>query len=319
VRKKRIVLLAVLVVLFAIFMQYGAEAGLVALAVVLAVLALLKLKNLFLSRAGLRKLESLRSEQGYEALIHKAKASESEAFSFIVVGDTRKRMKVASKVFDRISQQPASLIFHTGDIVREGTPGEYFTSLMPLVEKVAPTPVICVPGNHERGAWRDFAGFRALYGAERFAFDLGPCCFVGFNNSTRLNVSVDDLSYLDEQLSATDKPLRFVFFHEPPAFFEAAFVSDDKRRGFTKNADAMHRIFLKHHVNECFMAHIHGYASHVFDGVRYTLTAGGGARLDPRIAEQGRCHHFLVRRVGPEGVEREMVRLDGEEWRRTEG
>jgi hypothetical protein len=67
------------------------------------------------------------------------------------------------------------------------------------------------------------------------------------------------------------------------------------------------------------MAHIHGYATEVIDGVRYTLTAGGGAKLSPRIDESGRFHHYLVRHVKGDAVERELVKLNGDTFERLEG
>jgi len=74
----------------------------------------------------------------------------------------------------------------------------------------------------------------------------------------------------------------------------------------------------QHGVEEVFMAHIHGYASTVLDGVRYTLTAGGGAPLSGRLAKQGQAYNYVLLRVSPEGVQRTVVRVLEGEWVRQE-
>jgi len=42
----------------------------------------------------------------------------------------------------------------------------------------------------------------------------------------------------------------------------------------------------------------------VRDGVRYTLTAGGGAPLSGRIARENRNFHYVALDVSPEGLRR---------------
>ena len=66
------------------------------------------------------------------------------------------------------------------------------------------------------------------------------------------------------------------------------------------------------------MGHIHGYASEVIDGVRYTLTAGGGAPLSERLPEEARIFHYLVIHVGPEGLRQELVYAEEGNWPRRE-
>jgi hypothetical protein len=235
------------------------------------------------------------------------------------MGDTRKRMKTATRIFAGAGGEDPVVIFHTGDIVRGGTPAEYHNSLTPLIDQVGPVPVLSVPGNHERGAWRDYAGFKALHGDDEFAFELGNCLFVGINNSTQKGVTAAGMAYLEKALSASQATHKYVFYHIPPRFFEATFVNDRPRRGYTGNEQESHQLFIKHGVTEVFMAHIHGYATEVIDGVRYTLTAGGGAKLSPRIDESGRFHHYLVRHVKGDAVERELVKLNGDTFERLEG
>ena len=312
------VLLLALVALGLVFYFQGAEAGVLVFVLFVAGMGLVQFRKLFASRSGLQELERLRADYGYETMIAHARERmpEGDAFSFVVLGDTRKRMKTARKIFGGAKDENPVAIFHTGDIVRGGTPAEYHDSLTPLVDQVAPVPVLSVPGNHERGAWRDYAGFKALHGDDQFAFELGNCLFVGINNSTRKGVTESGMYFLEKVLAKSRATHKFVFYHIPPLFFEASFVLDRPRRGFKNNQHESHQLFVKYGVTEVFMAHIHGYARETIDGVRYTLTAGGGAKLSPRIGESGRFHHYLVRHIDGGGLRRELVRLVGDEFAR---
>ncbi|MBX3178789.1 MAG: metallophosphoesterase [Candidatus Hydrogenedentes bacterium] len=319
-KKKQIALLFALFALGLVFYFEGAAAGLLVLALFLAGLGIVQARKLFASRSGLQALAALQPQYGYAAMIERARERmpQGDAFTFAVLGDTRKRMKVATRIFANAREDNPVLIFHTGDIVRGGAPAEYRECLTPLIDQAAPVPVLSVPGNHERGAWRDYAAFKALHGGEQFAFELGNCLFVGINNSTRKGVTAEGLRYLESALAQSSAPHKFVFYHIPPKFFEATFVSDRPRRGFTGNEKESHQLFIKHRVTEVFMAHIHGYATTEIDGVRYTLTAGGGAKLSPRIAPSGRFHHYLLRHVNGNSLTRTLARLDGDEIIKTD-
>ena len=233
----------------------------------------------------------------------------SDTFSFVVFGDSRNNVFVASKVFEQAAKEDPAVIFHTGDIIRGGTVSEFLENFLPLLEITDPVPVFCVPGNHERGERRDFAAYNAIYGTERFSFDYGPCRFVGFNNSEMLRVSGEDLEFLDRELGKPGAEYKFVFFHIPPAYFEEDVIGDGDPRGFTWNAPELRELLANHKVNEVFMAHIHGYATTVIDGVRYTLTAGAGAPLSKRLPEEARIYHLMVVHVSPDGISQELVRL----------
>jgi 3',5'-cyclic AMP phosphodiesterase CpdA len=232
-----------------------------------------------------------------------------ESFSFVVFGDTRNNVFVASKIFEQAAQEAPTLAFHTGDLIRGGTVTEYLENFLPLLEITDPVPVFCVPGNHERGARRDFAAYKAIFGGDRFSFDYGSCRFVGFNDSGSIRVSGSDLAFLDRELGKPGAQYKFVFFHIPPAYFEDAVIGDDRARGFTWKADAFRALLARHQVTEVFMGHIHGYASTVLDGVRYTLSAGAGAPLSERLPAESQIYHLLVVRVSPEGLSQELVHL----------
>lgn len=232
-----------------------------------------------------------------------------ELFSFVVLGDSRNNLPVASKVFEQAIAEKPIMIFHTGDLVRGGTVKEYLENYLPLVDLAHPVPVFAVPGNHERGSRHDFAAFKALYGDVQFSFDYGACRFVGLNVSEKTCVTRADLEFLEKELSKPGVKYKFVFFHVPPTYFEREVGINDPR-GFEWNADEVRSILAKHQVTEVFMAHVHGYATAVIDSVRYTLTAGAGAPFDHRLPIKNRIFHYMVVHVMPDRVTQELVYMD---------
>lgn len=320
-RKKRIALLVFLGGTAYLGVVHGVWAAAACLGLLALMLGCIGLSHYFRAHRGREKLEALRGQYGYPALlkIAQARATNPEDFTFVVLGDTRNKKKTTAMVYERAAAEDPAFICHTGDIIRHGTADEFLENHIALLKRCTPgIPMFCVPGNHERGARRDFAGFKALYGDDTFSFEIGPCRFVGFNNSTRGRVTKADLKFLDTELGRAGASHKFVFLHIPPVFFEETFAHDKRRRGFRKNAEEMHAMFRRQGVNEVFMAHIHGYATFVRDGVRYTLTAGGGAPLSRRLAPEFRAYNYVAVRVTPGGLQRTVnLCVDGT-WQRRE-
>jgi hypothetical protein len=320
-KKKRLVLWAFLAAAVYVGWAYGWLYAAVAVGLLVVALGALALVQYGRAHAGFKQLTALAPDYQVDALVARAKAQtpDASAFTFVALGDTRNKKRITSMVYKQAATEKPALVFHTGDIVRHGTAKEYLDNHIALLRHTDPAPMLCVPGNHERGARRDFGAFKLLYGDDKFAFDFGPCRFVGFNNSRKVRVSEKDLAFVERALAESDAPHRFVFMHIPPVFFEDTFSTERRRRGFKENADRLHALFQKHKVNEVFMAHIHGYASHEFDGVRYTLTAGGGAPLSKHMAPEARCYNYVVLHVTPGGVRREVMRkYPDAEWQRSD-
>ena len=271
------------------------------------------------SPGDLKELDPYAAQYAQEALLAKLSdtAQTEEPFTFVVLGDTRNNTVVATAVHEKSLEDTPRFIINTGDLIRGGTVEEYLENYLPALEAVAPIPVFCIPGNHDRGDRRNYAAFKRLFGDTRFSFDYGACRFVGFNACEQVRVSRADLNFLDQELSKPGAKYKYVFFHIPPKYFEREIATDD-RRGFAWNAKALRALLARHKVNEVFMGHIHGYASKVIDGVRYTLTAGGGAPFSARLPDEARIFHYLALHVTPNGVSQELIWMDvaANQWRR---
>jgi 3',5'-cyclic AMP phosphodiesterase CpdA len=267
----------------------------------------------------LDRLTPYAATESYAELAQRVQARETNPgeFRFVVLGDTRSNKQAATDVLSQAATEAPAFILSTGDLVRRGTVDEYIAHHMPLVELVAPIPLIPVPGNHEEGPNVDFATFKAIYGDERFSFDVGNCRFVGVNNGDRDGMSTQDIQYIDEQLSQPGAKYRFVMFHIPPAYMEK-YAENGEGRGFRRNAERLEEVMLRHNVDHVFLGHIHGYASEVVDGLRYTITGGGGAPLATTLGEEGNVYNYIVVHVTADGLRYEVVRLLEGEWRRDQ-
>ncbi len=271
-------------------------------------------------------IESYAATESYSELIRRVHEREdpSDGFTFVVLGDTRSNLAMAREVLQEAVKENPAFILSNGDIVRKGRPEEYVAHHLQLVKEIAPHPFIPVPGNHEEGPNRDFAAFRAVYGEERFNFDFGECRFVGINNGDHTGLSGSDLRYLEQELSRpasegqTDPPkYKFVIFHVPPIFLANAVAGEDGR-GFRWNARKLKVLMTRLGVDHVFVGHVHGFASEVVDGVRYTITGGGGADLTSELGPEGNVHNYVVVHVGPQGLRTEVVRLMKGQWTRAE-
>ena len=317
-KKKRLAMLVAVGLAVWVGSQYGWWLTPASLVLLVALLAGLKWVRYALAHSGIDKLrascESRHMARQIEALQGKPA---SDSYKFVVLGDNRNAIKVPRTVYKLAKDEGPAFIFNTGDLVRFGRASEYMQRYVPLLDIADPVPVFSVPGNHDRGARHDFAGFVAVHGDERFSFDYGSCRFVGVNNAKKNRMEPDDIEFLRRELSKSPIEHKFVFIHIPPRLFEDGVVTVKKRRGFKRLQSEFHELMVQEHVNEVFMGHIHGYATKLVDGVRYTLTAGAGAPLSRQLVQQGGAYNYVVISVSSNGLQREVVRNVGAEWVRS--
>lgn len=262
----------------------------------------------------LERLEPYAKTTSYDVMFEalKAQPPPPEGFRFVVLGDTRSNLDVAREVVGRAVAEKPVFILHTGDLVHPSTVDEYLTHYLPLVEQAAPIPLIAIPGNHENGLNRDFAGFKTIYGDDRFSFDYGDCRFVGVNDGDRLRLTPRDMRFLRTELLKPGAKHKFVLIHIPPDYMKTA-----GGRGFKWYEKGFRDLMKEAKVDYVYMAHIHGYSTEVIDGVHYTITGGGGAPLTDTLDPEGNVRNYIVVDVKPDGLASEAVRLLGDEWKRS--
>lgn len=268
------------------------------------------------------RLQEMISSQNYNALLGNVKANPiaRRGFSFVVMGDSRTNASIAQEILRNAALEKPIFILHTGDLVEHGTVDEYLSYHFPLVNQIAPIPVIPVPGNHESGPQKDFTVFTTIYGSGRFSFDYGDCRIVGINNNGSEGLNGDRLDFIDRELSKPGAKTKFVVMHVPPAFVESGMnkcPEGTKYRGPTHGGEALQGLLKLHHVQGVFLGHDHGFAAATIDGVQYVITGGAGADLYEGMCWMEPFHHYVVVHVTPEGSWQEVVRRDQDQWVRS--
>jgi 3',5'-cyclic AMP phosphodiesterase CpdA len=290
-------------------------------AVVIGCLFCLAFKSVTCAADDPARLRELSIGQSYSKLIAAVQSTPpAKKFAFVVLGDSRGNMELASKIYHHAVLEDPAFILHTGDLVARPSVEEYLHYHIQLVSQIAPIPLIPVPGNHEKGPDNDFAGFRAIYGSDRFSFDFVGSRFVGVNNSGPDGLTAEDLRFIEQELAKPGAGNKFVIMHKPAAFMEEKRKTAGNKpeyRGFTDRADEFQQLMKRERVQAVFFGHDHGFAARKIDGIRYYITGGAGAELYSDFKWLQSFHHYIVVHVDQESLWLELVRLDGDQWLRS--
>lgn len=212
-----------------------------------------------------------------------APASDSTTpFRFVVAGDSRDNQAVWGQILDAAEAQAPDFYLFSGDAVDLGTNlTEWDAWLHEGEGHIDRRPVMVAHGNHEFMAQPFFALF-ALPGNEQyFSFDYGSAHFA-FLNDTLADMSAQ-ATWLQQDLAATDRPLKFAHHHQP------AYSSCTTHGSSSTVRDAWSGVEESGGVVIDFAGHNHNYERSVplvggletdaAHGTTYVVSAGAGADL----------------------------------------
>ena len=200
-------------------------------------------------------------------------------FRFIAFGDIGARTAAQFDVAARIETLNADLAILTGDIIYEAgeaqnfTP-QYFDVYRNTIRRIPFYPSL---GNHDEYTANGQAYLDAFYlpsnnpaGTERYySFDYANAHFVALEVIAELTTpGAPMLAWLDQDLAATDKEWKFVFFHVP-MYSNAAVHGGD-----AVIAAALEPIFQSRGVDVVFQGHNHFYTR------TYPISGGGAVDTD---------------------------------------
>ncbi len=273
-----------------------------------------KRKKETISEEDLKKLDKYRRWTDVNTQIKKIEnITGKETIKFVVFGDTRGDFRVGRDIISHSLKHGPDFILMTGDIVRRGRVEEYLAHHLRMVSLAGNVPVIPVPGNHEEGPDKRYSAFMRLYGTDRFVFDCGFARFVGFNNNSEFSFTKEHLNFLDSALSRSKSKFKFVIMHKPPIFLRV-YPDSEEGRGVRWRVKDFHKLMIKTQVTEIFMGHVHGFVTMLIDNVRYTISAGGGARLEEMLENKSKTHHYLLYEVSENEVKRIRYDWNDGEW-----
>jgi 3',5'-cyclic AMP phosphodiesterase CpdA len=257
--------------------------------------------NLFIWTAPQAGAVPLSLDQNIQAILAK-QAEIKDGFDFVALGDSRDGAEVYARLLTRAKSLHPLFIIHTGDFVKNGSPGEYEN----YVKQIAALdiPMVHLPGNHDLRTGQDT--YRQYVGEPNWYFDLGDIRFIGLDNGSG-KFTPEAVAFARKTL--IDQKTCLVSFHYPPAvgrWAVHAMSEDPKAGGGSEVMDLIKKV----KVPLVFLGHIHLYDEMDINGTQYIITAGGGARLYSKYNFGKPEYGFLLIQVRPQGITHRWVPLD---------
>jgi 3',5'-cyclic AMP phosphodiesterase CpdA len=239
-------------------------------------------------------------EQNIEMIL-KDQSGLKQEFNFIVLGDSRDNVDTYTRLLNRAKDFKPLFILNTGDIVNEGEPSEY-ENYRKLIADYG-IPILHIPGNHDQRNGN--AEYRKFVGEPNWYFDYGNYRFIGLDNAAG---KFDDASIAFAKKTLTQTKVCIVAFHKPPAMepWTVHAMINDKSGG--RGGEVM-ELIKKARVPLVFLGHIHLYDERDVDGVKYIISAGGGAKLYGKYGFGKPEYGFVLVQVRPEGISHRWVPL----------
>lgn len=236
--------------------------------------------------------------------------------AFAVLGDSRGSRRVFPELLKQLAgDSEVAFVIHLGDVV-DKPDVELYRGFFAQVREHLPKPLLVTVGNHELvEGGRPL--YRRLFGPENYAFSLGEAYFIVFDNAWRDSLEEAHLEWLTRELKkAQNYRWRLVFLHIP--LFDPR-GGEHRHCLPPKWGHYLAELFCKHEVSHIFAGHIHGYFTGAWQGVPFTISGGGGARLygdDPghffyhavKVTIRQGCLHQEVKRLPPEVTEKPQAR-----------
>ena len=150
-----------------------------------------------------------------------------------------------------------------------------------------------VTGNAEREEYLK-KRFGNLFGS----FDFGDAHFIVLDSDEvgrEGEISGKQLSWLEHDLDRNrGASAVLVFLHRPLFSVEDPELKTGRSYRNKEKRDALHRLFVTHHVKAVFAGHEHLFDERTVAGIRYYITGGGGAPIGAKPDKGGFFHYLLV-------------------------
>jgi predicted phosphodiesterase len=209
-------------------------------------------------------------------------------FGFAIIGDSGTGSAAQYAVADQLVALDPQFVLHTGDVIypdgqADGYDPFFFKPYQALARRA---PVFPTLGNHDYHTQRGQPYLDVFHlphnnpaNTERYySFDWGNAHFTALDFNT--GPDPDQMAWLKEDLAATDKPWKFVFYHQA--------IYSSGPHGYESWVEAKRQllapIFEQNHVDVVFNGHDHDYErTRPINGVLYIVSGGGGGPLYPVV------------------------------------
>ena len=219
------------------------------------------------------------------------KVHKSGALIFAVLGDSRNNPVIFQQLLKQVDRDPdIAFAIHLGDMVEVGDLEKYRDFFKQVRENLH-KPLLTVPGNHDV-ANHGRRLYHEIFGRYYYSFKINDHCFIMVDDAEPPGPDDRQLRWLEKELQkARGCRTRLVFLHTPL---------------FDPRGDSYHHclpeemgrrlaaLFQQYRVTHIFAGHIHSYFAGAWQGVPFTITAGGGAPLYGTDPEHYFFHYLKV-------------------------
>lgn len=213
----------------------------------------------------------------------------------LFVGDNHGVNEVYRRILRDAAAQPYDLLVNLADTSERGTVEEF--SAVQELESALPFPVVHVVGNHDILTDGTRTLFESTFNPSYLSRDVGSVHIVLLDNADRAKgFSAQELSWLEQDLAANQKPVTFVFFHRPFGLPFTEVTGDDETPASRKTNVQLLAILRRYPPTHVYVGHLHTYLPYRLDlgdgrSVPATVSGGGG---DPaQAALGGPSHNFF--------------------------
>jgi hypothetical protein len=259
----------------------------------------------------------------YTGSFRSAPNTNQTSVSFLAYGDTRSNPSVHNSVCEKIVQaytndpKCQTFLLHVGDWVDNGNDeaqwnSEYFPRNQPsIIQMQANLPILGCIGGHEQNGVLFQKYWPYPFEQDRYwSFDYGPVHVAIVDQYVDYGAGSDQLSWLDQDLSNSDKQWKFVVLHEPG-------WSAGTHGNNTTVQNYIQPLCEKYNVSIVFCGHNHNYARARVNNTHHVTTGGGGAPLytpnpgSPNLVTCSKSYQYSKISVNEKQLDFESVDING--------
>ena len=232
---------------------------------------------------------------------------------FAAYGDCRHQTDVHTKIAKSIAAAGAAYVLVSGDLVDAPDDPQAWVEFREAAKDLLKRPYYCAPGDHDTGAKNLY---QKEFGLERMYYDkVEGDCHLFVLDSLGSFADAEQLVWLEKAATASTSRHKIAVFHHPP------FGIHERRTGQTEAIrPKIHPLLSKLKFCGAICGHQHAFYATLRDGVRYVVTAGGGAPLyhiDASLGIDGdrsrKFFHFVGFKKSGSRIDAHVYDVDGVE------
>ncbi len=237
-------------------------------------------------------------------------------FDFAAYGDCRKLHDVHKRVVTAMAMTKPKYVLVTGDLIGGGENDATWEMWREITKDLrASAGYHAVKGDHDDARGKGL--FEKEFGLERAYYDreFEGGVHVFFLDSTRPG-DAEQRTWLEERAGASKARHKIAVMHHTAY---SVFANPDNNAESARVQEFIHPTFVKLKFCAVFCGHQHAFYTTLRDGVRYVVTAGGGAhrqKLNESLCQKGDLvrnyfYHFVGCTLRDGGIDARVVDKDG--------